>query len=100
MFRATTLRFEYDFQGPGGVELLRRTRTKETQRRLRELEQLELVFAYRAGASVYRLADRIRIARQTVSAVLERHGVRVDTGEQSRRDGRTTKPDPGIFLGP
>ena len=47
----------------------------QKQRRLRELEQLELVDAYRAGASVYRLADRFGVARQTVSAVLERHGV-------------------------
>ena len=48
---------------------------RQKQRRLRELEQLELVDAYRAGESVYRLADRFGIARQTVSAVLERHGV-------------------------
>jgi hypothetical protein len=48
---------------------------RQKQRRLGELEQLELVNAYRAGDSVYGLADRFGIARQTVSAVLERHGV-------------------------
>ena len=48
---------------------------RQKQRRLRELEQLELLEAYRAGDSVYGLADRFGIARQTVSAVLERHGV-------------------------
>ncbi|HUP71734.1 MAG TPA: hypothetical protein VM282_01685 [Acidimicrobiales bacterium] len=48
---------------------------RQKQRRLRELEQLALVDAYRAGESVYRLADRFGVARQIVSAVLERHRV-------------------------
>jgi len=48
---------------------------RQKQHRLREIEQLELVDAYCAGESVYTLADRFGVARQTVSAVLERHGV-------------------------
>jgi len=60
---------------PTEIRVPERCQPKQKQRRLRELEQLELVDAYRAGESVHGLADRFGVARQTVSAVLERHRV-------------------------
>ncbi len=35
----------------------------------------ELITGYRAGATVYELADRFGIERRTVSSILHRHGV-------------------------
>lgn len=50
-------------------------------RQLKADEAREVVAAYEAGATVYQLAHRFGIARQTVSKILKRHGV------QMRRTG-------------
>jgi hypothetical protein len=48
----------------------------QVQHRARGDEVCELVEAYRAGDSVYVLAVAFAIDRRTVSAILERHGIR------------------------
>jgi len=44
-------------------------------KRLKEDQAKELVEAYKAGATVYELADRFEIERRTVSNILKREGV-------------------------
>jgi uncharacterized protein (DUF433 family) len=46
------------------------------QHRLRDEEVRGLTEAYQAGDSVYALAKAFTIDRRTVSAILERHGIR------------------------
>lgn len=53
----------------------RQVRPKQAQRRLRSEQIEELVVAYQAGATVYELADRFKIHRQTVSDLLKRRSV-------------------------
>jgi DNA-directed RNA polymerase specialized sigma24 family protein len=63
-------------------------RTRRTQRRAKQLkddQNQELIDAYRAGATVYQLGERFGITRQTVSAILHRHGV------QMRNSGLTSQ---------
>jgi len=59
---------------------------RQVQHRLRPREVDELVAGYRAGSSVYELAERHRVDRKTVSIILERRGVprryRLIEGEQ------------------
>ena len=58
--------------GPRGPK----TRTpKQLQRRLDQPEADSLVKAYLAGESVYDLSDQYGVHRNTVSRILERHGV-------------------------
>jgi AraC-like DNA-binding protein len=45
-------------------------------RRLPDAEEQELVTGYKEEKTVYALAAQFRICRQTVSAILERHGVK------------------------
>jgi hypothetical protein len=59
----------------GPPEQDRRPR-RQVQHRLRDTEVCELIAAYEAGGSVYVLAKAFTIDRQTVSAILERHGIR------------------------
>ena len=49
---------------------------RQAQHRLRADEVFELTEAYRAGDGVYLLAKAFTIDRRTVSAILERHGIR------------------------
>jgi transposase-like protein len=49
--------------------------TKQIRKRLRPAEASELVDAYRASETVYQLARQFGIHRNTVSGLLERHGV-------------------------
>jgi tRNA U34 5-methylaminomethyl-2-thiouridine-forming methyltransferase MnmC len=58
----------------GPLEAIPRT-TRQNQRRLRRPEIDELVAGYQAGATTYELAERFRLHRVTVSAVLRRNGV-------------------------
>jgi len=48
---------------------------KAIHRRLRPEQVEELVMAYRAGSTVYQLAEQFRINRGTVAKLLEREGV-------------------------
>lgn len=43
--------------------------------RLSPDKELELVADYQQGSTVYALAERFQVSRQTVSAVLARHGI-------------------------
>jgi hypothetical protein len=52
------------------------TKKPGTAKRLKPQEIDELVAAYRAGTNVYKLGEPFGITRQTVSALLKRHGVR------------------------
>jgi hypothetical protein len=54
-----------------------------TAKRLKLQEVDELIAAYQAGTNVYKLGNRFGITRQTVSAILKRHGV------QTRKRGLT-----------
>jgi hypothetical protein len=58
----------------GPSERISRT-TRQTQRRLRGPEIDELVADYQAGATTYELAERFRMHRVTVSAILKRKGI-------------------------
>jgi lambda repressor-like predicted transcriptional regulator len=52
------------------------TRTpKQLQHRLAQPEADQLITAYLAGESVYDLSDRYGVHRNTVSRILERHGI-------------------------
>jgi DNA-binding CsgD family transcriptional regulator len=53
-----------------------RSRT-QVQRHLIHEDQLEVVDAYAAGASINEVARQFRLHRTTVNAILERHGVPV-----------------------
>lgn len=55
---------------------LRDVPDRQRHRRLRPEEQAEVVARYQAGESVYALADAFGIRRQTISATLDRNGVR------------------------
>jgi predicted DNA-binding protein YlxM (UPF0122 family) len=48
---------------------------KQKQRRLTLEQQAEVVYRYQAGAQMNYLAEHYGIHRQTVSAILKRHGV-------------------------
>ena len=48
-----------------------------TAKRLKPHEVDELIAAYQAGTNVYKLGNRFSITRQTVSAILKRHGVQI-----------------------
>jgi DNA-binding MarR family transcriptional regulator len=48
---------------------------KQVQHRLRQEEEAELIARYQDGDTVYVLAERFKLHRQTVSGVLERHGI-------------------------
>lgn len=50
-------------------------RVRKQQHRLTDDEQVKLVAAYQAGSAVRQLAEQFRTSRQTVSAILNRHGV-------------------------
>lgn len=58
----------------GPIQPIVRTK-KQNQTRLRPAEIAELVVGYRDGATVYELAKRFRVHRDTVSKLLERQGV-------------------------
>jgi DNA-binding CsgD family transcriptional regulator len=60
---------------PSGPEAPKCRTPKQVQRRLRPNEITDLAARYKAGATVYELADRFRIHRGTVSSLLERQGV-------------------------
>ena len=67
------------------VDKKTRRRSKRA-RRLGESDQLYLANAYLAGDSLPVLAERYQISRQTVSNILERHGVHRRYNLLSRRD--------------
>lgn len=48
---------------------------RQRHRRLRDAEQLKLVESYRAGNAVNALAREFGISRQTIVAILDRHGI-------------------------
>ena len=50
--------------------------SRRQRTRLTDHQQAELVATYQAGESVYEIAARFCIARQTVSLVLERHRIK------------------------
>jgi hypothetical protein len=56
---------------------------RQSQTRLAPDEVTELVAGYRSGRTIYELANQFKIARQTVSEHLHRHGVTM------RRQGLT-----------
>lgn len=60
---------------PNGVSQVNVRTKRQVHRRLRPHEIDELVVGYRAGATVYELANLFRINRTTVSLVLERQNV-------------------------
>ena len=60
---------------PSGLIEPKSRTTKQIHRRLRPTEIGELVARYKGGATVYELADQFKIHRDTVSRLLERHGV-------------------------
>jgi len=60
---------------PNGLPRANVQTKKQIHRRLRQREIDELVAGYRAGATVYQLANEFRIHRGTVSLLLERHRV-------------------------
>ncbi|WP_160050494.1 helix-turn-helix domain-containing protein [Nocardiopsis sp. FR4] len=53
------------------------TKKPGTAKRLKPQEVDELIVAYQAGTNVYKLGERFGINRQTVSAILKRHGVQI-----------------------
>lgn len=53
------------------------TKKPATAKRLKAQEVEELITAYQAGMNVYKLGERFGITRQTVSAILKRHGVQI-----------------------
>ncbi|MGQ4268610.1 hypothetical protein [Nocardiopsis changdeensis] len=53
------------------------TKKPGTAKRLKPHEVDELIAAYRSGMNVYKLGERFGITRQTVSAILKRHGVEI-----------------------
>ncbi|WP_017580917.1 helix-turn-helix domain-containing protein [Nocardiopsis valliformis] len=48
---------------------------RKTAKHIRGEEAEKLVAAYRDGATIYDLAERFGVTRQTVSNILKRHGV-------------------------
>jgi predicted DNA-binding protein (UPF0251 family) len=52
-------------------------RAKQTQRRLTPVEELEAIDAYRSGLTVYEVGEKFGIHRTTVSAIMQRHGVKM-----------------------
>ena len=50
-------------------------RARRAAKRLKAAQVVELVEAYKAGATTYQLAERFDIKRQTVSDILRRNGV-------------------------
>jgi len=60
---------------PNGLPRANVQTKKQIHRRLRPPEIVELVAGYKAGATVYQLAERFRIHRSTVSLLLERQRV-------------------------
>ena len=60
---------------PNGLPRANVQTKKQIHRRLRQREIDELVAGYRAGATVYQLANEFRIHRGTVSLLLERQRV-------------------------
>lgn len=61
-------------------------RRPKRARRLGESDQLDLAYAYLAGDSLPVLAERHGITRQTVSSILERHGIPRRYNPFSERD--------------
>jgi hypothetical protein len=53
------------------------TKKPGTAKRLKPQEIDELIAAYRAGTNVYKLGEPFGITRQTVSALLKRHGAQI-----------------------
>jgi IS30 family transposase len=49
---------------------------RQRQTRLDLVDQEKLIAVYQAGSSVYDLAEQFVLTRQTVSAILERHGIK------------------------
>ncbi|MCY9784558.1 hypothetical protein KIK06_11710 [Nocardiopsis sp. EMB25] len=58
-------------------ELKKPTKKPGTAKRLKPHEINELIAAYQAGTNVYKLGERFGITRQTVSAILKRHGAQI-----------------------
>lgn len=50
---------------------------RQRQNHLGKSEQLKVVQAYQAGNSVYEIAKQLIITRNTASAILKRHGVKL-----------------------
>ncbi|MEY9211094.1 MarR family transcriptional regulator [Thermobifida halotolerans] len=63
----------------------RPTKKPGTAKRLKPHEVNELIAAYQAGTNVYTLGERFGITRQTVSAILKRHGVRTRWNRRSAK---------------
>lgn len=49
---------------------------RQHQMRLNKVYQTQLVEAYRAGSSVYKLVAQFGVTRQTAAAILGRHGIK------------------------
>ena len=50
---------------------------KQVQVRLDSNQELEVITAYRSGLTVYEVGARFGIHRTTVSAIMQRHGVKM-----------------------
>jgi DNA-binding MarR family transcriptional regulator len=61
------------------------TKQPGTAKRLKLQEVNELIAAYQAGTNVYELGERFGVTRQTVSAILKRHGVRTRWNRRSTK---------------
>jgi hypothetical protein len=60
---------------PSGSQTVNTRTKKAIHRRLRAAQVEELVAGYQTGSTVYQLAEKFRINRDTVSKLLERQGV-------------------------
>jgi len=60
----------------------------QMQRHLNREEQLEVVEAYRAGATMKVISQRFKIHRTTVRAILDRHGVTPRPATERARPSR------------
>jgi hypothetical protein len=60
---------------PSGYQTVNTRTKKAIHRRLRAAQVEELVAGYQTGSTVYQLAEKFRINRETVSKLLERQGV-------------------------
>jgi DNA-binding NarL/FixJ family response regulator len=64
---------------------------RQVQRRLDEAEELAAVEAYRSGKTVYEVGQQFGIHRTTVSAIMQRRGVRMR--RQAKRPYRRSAPE-------
>jgi hypothetical protein len=56
---------------------IRPAERRQRQTRLAPVDQRKVIVAYESGRSVYELAQEFSITRQTASAILKRHGIKL-----------------------